>query len=127
MALTLVLDGNINLQLTDEARPIPVPLRFNLSYTQKVLYDFDFSGAAANVAVPQGSLTAPKAILVFVREGSLSLSWSATGEGPTVLTANPSPPPADVPTLLLFRFQPGAGQLYTTVAAAARGSIWLFS
>lgn len=126
MALSIALDGNVLIQLTDESRPVPVPVKFNLTYNEKVMYDFAFSGTVTNQAVPQGSVTNPRMILVWVREGSVALSWDASGTFPTTIGANPTPPPADAPLLILMRYAPSAGQLYLTTTAPARGAVWLF-
>lgn len=125
MSLTIALDGNVLLQLTEEARPVAIPLKFNLTYREKVLYDFNFPGAVTNQAVPQGSVTNPRILLVWVREGSVSFSWDIGGAAPTVIAANASPPPADTPLLVMMRHAPGAGQLYMTTTAPARGAVWL--
>lgn len=126
MALSIALDGNLLLQLTEESRPVPIPVKFNLTYNEKVMYDFAFTGTVTNQAVPQGSVTNPRFILVWVREGAISLSWTSGGAGPTEIAANPTPPPGDPPIMLLMRHAPGAGQLYITTTAPARGAVWLF-
>lgn len=127
MALTISMDGTLSLQLTDEARPTPVPVKFNLTYTKKMMYDFVNTTTVSHVAVPQGGVTAPRFILVFVREGEIELSWDSGGANPTVIQANPIQSPPDVPVMFLGpRHQPDAGQLYLTSAGVARGSIWIF-
>lgn len=126
MSLSIAFAGTLNIQLSEEARPTPVPVNFNLSYTEKVMYDFSFPGSVTHQAVPQGSVTAPRFMLVWVREGAIDLSWSSTGDAPTSIAANPTPPPADTPVLLLMRHAPGASQLYVTTTSAARGAIWIF-
>lgn len=125
MSLSIALDGNILLQLTEEARAVSVPVKFNLTYNEKVLYDFAFSGAVTNQAIPQGSVTNPRFILVWVREGAISLSWASDGSAPTAISANPTPPPTDPPLMMLMRYAPGAGQLYITTTAPARGAVWV--
>lgn len=126
MALSIALDGNVLIQLTDESRPVPVPAKFNLTYNEKVMYDFAFTGTVTNQAVPQGSVSNPRIMLIWVREGSVSFSWDSGGGGATVIAANPTPPPADTPLWILMRHAPGAGQLYMTTTAPARGAVWLF-
>lgn len=126
MSLSIALDGNLSIQLTDEARPTPLPMKFNLSYTRKNMHDFVFSGVVTNQAVPQGTVTNPTIVLVWVREGGISLSWNSGGLGPTEMAANPTPPPGDPPMMMLMRFAPGPGQLYVTTTGPARGAIWVF-
>lgn len=127
MALTIALDGNLTIQLSPEARPAAVPLKFALSYTKKAMHDFVHTGAVSNVAVGQGSVTAPKFVLIWVREGSVNFSWNVAGDAPTTISANPNPPPGDVPVFLLMRYDPAASQLYMTTTGAAAGSVWVFS
>jgi len=127
MALTIAMDGTLSIQLTDEARPTPIPVKFNLTYTKKVMYDFVNTTTVSHVAVPQGGVLHPRFILVFVREGEIELSWDAGGANPTVIQANPVQSPPDVPVFMLARYQPDdVGQLYLTSAGVARGAIWLF-
>jgi hypothetical protein len=65
-------------------------------------------------------------VLVFLYSGTISLSWDATGLAPTVISANPTPPPTDRPLLMLFRYNAPASALYLSTTGAARGAIWLF-
>lgn len=123
---TISFTGTINLQLTDESRPAPIPLAASLTYTEKTLVDFSYAATQTNVALAQGTVTAPKWILVQVTEGAVSLSWLSDGTGPTVVKANAAPPPTDPGTLLLMTYSPGAGQLYLSCTGPARGRIWLF-
>lgn len=126
MSLSIALDGTVSIQLTPEARPTPIPIKFVRNYNEKIMYDFALSGAVTNQAIPQGSVTNPHTVLVWVREGSIELSWDSGGDGATEISANPSPPPEDAPLMILMRYAPGAGQLYITTTAAARGAVWLF-
>lgn len=126
MALTIAMDGTLSIQLTDEARPTPVPVKFNLTYTRKVMWDFSNVTDVTNFAVPQGSMTAARFILVFVREGEIELSWNSGGANPTIIKANPVQSPPDVPVMMLARHDPEASQLYISSVGVARGAIWLF-
>lgn len=126
MALTLTLDGNLLIQLTEDARPIAVPLKFSGTYTEKVLYDFNFASSQSHVAAPQGSVTAPRFIVVWVQEGTVEFSWDSAGANPTIIGANPTPPPAESPLMVIMRYAPGAGQLYLTCSGPARGRLWIF-
>lgn len=126
MALSFSLSGTLNIQLTDEARPTPIPLTFSTTYSEKAIHDFHYTGAVTNQAIPQGTVTAPRLILVWVREGSITLSWAADGAGGTAIQANPTPPPTESPLMVLTGYSPSARQLYITTSGAARGSIWLF-
>lgn len=125
MSLSLRLDGNIFIQLTDEAQPFPVPLKVVLSYMEKIIYDFSHTTTQTNAVIPQGSITAPKFVLVFVREGTINLSWDSAGAGSTSFTADPQTP-ANVPVMFLYRGTATAAQLYLSSTGVARGAIWLF-
>lgn len=127
MALSISLDGNLSVQLTPEARPQPIPVKFALSYTKKGMFDFVLPANSANVPVGPGGVAAPKFVLIWVREGSVDFSWDSGGDAPTTVTANPNPPPADVPVMLLMRYEPSAGTLYMTSLLGARCEVWLFS
>jgi hypothetical protein len=126
MASTIKLTGNLLIQLAEGAVPAPVPVGFEMSYTEKVIYDFSYVSSQTNVAVPQGSIGNPRFVLVFLYSGSISLSWDAGGAAPTVITANPTPPPSDRPLMMLFRYNAPTSQLYLSSPAAARGAIWIF-
>ena len=126
MASTIKLTGNLLIQLAEGASPSPVPVGFEMSYTEKVIFDFSYLTAQTNLAVPQGSISNPRFVLVFLYQGSINLSWDAGGAAPTVISANPTPPPADRPLMMLFRYNAPASALYLTSFAAARGAIWIF-
>ena len=126
MASTIKLTGNLLVQLTEGSAPAPIPVGFEMSYTEKVIYDFSYLSAQTNVPVPAGSVTNPRFLLVFLYEGAISLSWDSGGAAPTELAANPTPPPNDRPLLMLFRYGAPASALYLSTAGAARGAIWIF-
>jgi hypothetical protein len=126
MSSTIKLTGNLLVQLAEGAQPAPVPINFDLSYTEKVIYGFNYNTPVTNQLVPAGSITNPRFVLVFLYEGSINLAWNAAGDGATVLSANPTPPPSDRPVLMLFRYNAPASSLYITVPTSARGEIWLF-
>jgi len=127
MPLSISLDGNLLIQLSPEARPTPVPLKFALQYTRKAMFDYVLAPNTANLAVGPGSVTAPKFVLIWVREGTVSFSWASNGAGAMDVSANPNPPPGDVPVVFLMRFEPGASTLYMTSTAGAVCSVWLLS
>ena len=126
MAATIQLSGNLLVQLSEGAQPAPVPVGFSMTYNEKVIYGFNYNGVVSNQPVPAGSVTNPRFVLVFLYEGSISLAWNVDGDGPTVISANPTPPPADRPIMMLFRYNAPASALFISVAASARGEIWLF-
>lgn len=126
MSLSIKLTGTLNIQLTDEAQPFPVPVNYAMQYSEKVLYDFLNNGTVTHVAVPQGSVTNPSLIIVWVREGSIDLSWDPGGANPTTITANPVPTTVNTPLMILSGYMPAARQLYLTSTGVARGAIWLF-
>jgi hypothetical protein len=126
MSQILKLTGSLLIQLAEGAQPAPVPVGFNTTYTEKQLYGFTFTGAQSVIPVPAGTVTAPRCVIVFLYEGSISLSWANDGAGAEVLTANPSPPPNDVPVKIMFRYSAPTSALYISTTGAARGEIWLF-
>ncbi len=123
---SLTFVGNLNLQLSDGARPQPVPLSFEITYTKKLLHDFSFAAAQTNLAVPQGTVTSPRVIYVEVTSGEVSISRVIAGTAPTTLIANATPPPDMKPFLLQFSYEGIPEQLYITTPGAASGKIWLF-
>lgn len=127
MALSFALDGNLLIQLTPEARPQPIPVKFALSYTKKAMFDFVLPPNTSNLAAGPGSVTAPKFVLIWVREGSVDFSWASNGAGAITISANPDPPPADVPVVILMRHEPDAATLYMSCTDAARCDVWLLS
>ena len=127
MSLSIALSGAVNIQLTEEARPMCVPVDWSQSYTQKAMQDFLIPSAVSNVAVGQGSVTAPRMMLVWVMAGSVSLCTSVSGTGAIPLVANPTPPPADQPSLVLMTYGSAAVQwYYTTTIPNSAFRIWLF-
>lgn len=126
MSSTIKLTGNLLIQLAEGAQPAPVPVGFELTYTEKALFGFSYTTPIANELVPAGSITNPRFVLVFLYAGAISLAWNADGDGATELSANPIPPPTDRPVLMLFRYNAPESALYITVAESARGEIWLF-
>jgi hypothetical protein len=126
MAKQIKLTGNLLVQLAEGAQPAPIPLSFDMSGTEQIIYGFNHLTPVSNQLVPAGSVTNPRFILVFLYEGSISLAWNVAGDGATVLSANPTPPPSDRPLLMLFRYNAPASSLYLTVPSNARGEIWMF-
>lgn len=124
---TISLTGTLNVQLTNEARPQPVPIAFSTQYSKKALVDFDFTVAQSNTPISQpGTVDAPRLIFVQVIEGEVNLSWSPSGDSPTTIRANPSPPPNEPPMMLLYSYAPESGQIFLSTPGPARGRIWLF-
>lgn len=123
---TVALTGNLTVGLTEDARPAPVPINISMTYSKKQMYDFSHSGAVTNSTIPQGTVTAPRFAFVQVTSGSAAFSWASDGAGGLTLTANATPPPADVPSLLMFTFSTASRQLYITTTGAATGRVWLF-
>jgi hypothetical protein len=123
---TIQHTGNLLIQLTPESQPAPVPVGFSMTYTEKVLYDFNFIAAQTVIPIPAGTVSNPRFVVVFVRTGTVRLSWNSDGTDFTEISANPSPPPTDVPLMLLFRYNAPASALYIVTPGAATGSVWLF-
>jgi len=123
---TIKLTGNALVQLMDGATPQPVPVAFDAVYTEKLLAGINYTSAQTNLAIGPGSVTNPRIVMVFIYEGTMSLSWGVDGANPTVLSANPTPPPTDRPVLVMFRYNAPASTLYLTTTGPVRGEIWLF-
>ena len=79
MSSTIKLTGNLLVQLAEGAQPSPVPVGFEMTYTEKVIYGFNYNTPVANQPVPAGSVTNPRFVLVFLYEGSISLAWNIAG------------------------------------------------
>lgn len=119
------LTGNLLLQLTEDALPSTVPVGFETTYTEYSMHNFAYTTAQTNIVVPQGSVTAPRIVLVFLREGAITLSWASDGAGGMLLTANTLTGTNDKPVIVLYRYAAPVSQLYLS-CAAAKGSIWVF-
>ena len=127
MPSQIQLVGNLNLQLTDESKPFPVPLSFGFNYNEYSMHQFNHAVVVANQAVNQGTVGNPRGVLIQVLEGSVDFSWDVAGVGAWRVSANPTPPPTDVPFMLYFTHGAPARQLYLTVVTApARGRVWVF-
>lgn len=123
MSHSIKLVGNLLIQLATGATPTPVPVGVDTVYNEKLIYEFNYTASQTNTPVPAGSVTNPRWVIVFVDEGTISLSWDSSGDAPTVLTA--SSISANKPVMILFRDTAPAGSLYITTTAPARGQIWL--
>lgn len=127
MTSQVQLSGNLNIQLTDEARPMPIPLSFLINHNEYQLSQFNHTSVVTNQAVNQGTVQNPRIIVIQVLEGSVDFSFDSAGAGAWRLTANGTPPPSDTPLLMYFTHNAPAKQLYmTTVTTPARGRIWFF-
>lgn len=127
MTTQVQLTGTLNLQLTDEARPAPIPLSFGFNFSEYSLHQFNHTSVVTNQAVNQGTVANPRGVLIQVLEGSVDFSWDIAGAGAWRVSANPTPPPTDVPFMLYFTHNAPVKQLYLTVVTApARGRVWVF-
>lgn len=123
---TAKLVGNLLLQLLPGATPQTVPVGFEMSYTEYAMQDFSYATSQTNLAVSQGSVGGPRLVLVFLTEGTMSIGWTADGDGATPLTANPVPGGNDKPVWIMYRYSAPTSQLYMSCSAGAKGQIWVF-
>lgn len=127
MAKKITLAGNLFIQLADEVKPQPIPLALDISYTEKSLVDYSWSTDQTNKALAQGTVTAPRFILIEVVEGQLSLSTSAAGTGGVLYAANPTPAAGDPPARgIMFTFDPATATFYATTVGPTRAKVWFF-
>jgi hypothetical protein len=119
--------GNVYIQMGAETKPAAIPMTFSFDYSEKCITDNNWTTSQTNAAVPQGTVDAPRVVMVEVLEGSLQLATNNTGAGAFTLSANPTPQAGDPPAMFLFfTFDPAALQLYVTTTAPARARISLF-
>jgi hypothetical protein len=124
---TITLTGNLFIQLAGEAKPAPLPLNTSLDYTEKSVVDYSWTTPQTNLALSQGTVTAPRFIYVEVTEGAIALSTSAVGAGAVTYSANPTPQAGDPPARgIMFTFNPATAQFYVTSLGPARAKIWFF-
>lgn len=123
---TAKLTGNLLLQLLPGATPQTVPVGFETSYTEYAMFDVAYTSAQTNVPVGQGSVGAPRLVLVFLTEGTMSVGWDSAGVGAWPLAANSVPGSNDKPVLVMFRYTAPTSQLYMSCSAGAKGQIWVF-
>lgn len=120
--------GNLLINLKDSAQPAPEPIEWALSaYTQKAVLGVDFSTPQADLAVADGSITAPKVLYVEVISGVLDLKWD-TGGGSvaTRLSMDADPVPVYRAQLMLFTPVGVARTLYLSSPGPVKANIWLF-
>lgn len=126
-AKQLKVTGTVSLSLTDRAVPGPAPLDFVLNYSQKAVLEYDFPTAQTDLAVSDGSITAPKAVFVELREGVIDLKWDTdNGSVSTRLSMSADPAPTERAKLLLFTPVGTARTLYISSVAGFKADIWLF-
>ncbi len=123
MSLTLDFAATLTLKLNEDMRPAPLPIAFSLTYTKNAMHDGSTTGAVTNQAIPQGSVTAPKFVLVQVLSGTVSFSWDSAGAGVEVLTAGETGVPA---TKIMARSNATAAQLYITTTGPASYRVWMY-
>lgn len=118
--------GTLSLTLTDRAVPGPMALDFVLNYSQKAVLEYDFATAQTNLAVSDGSITAPKAIFVELRAGTLDLKWDTNNDSvSTRLSMDADPVPTERAKILLFTPVGTARTLYLSSVAGFKADIWL--
>ena len=119
--------GNVYIQMGAETKPAAIPMSFSFDYSEKCITDNNWTTNQTNAAVPQGTVDAPRVVMVEVLEGSLELATNNTGAGAIALSANPTPQAGDPPAVFMFfTFAPEATQFYVTTTAPARARISLF-
>lgn len=123
----ITLTGNLFIQLAGESKPAPLPLNLDIDYTEKSVVDYAWTTAQTNLALSQGTVTAPRFIFVEVTEGALALTTAVGGTGATLYSANPTPQVGDSPARgIMFTFSPQTSQYYATTTGPTRAKIWFF-
>lgn len=127
-APSVKFSGNLLVNLKDSALPSPEPIEWALAtYTQKAILGVDFATAQEDLAVADGSLTAPKVLYVEVISGVLDLKWDAVGGSvPTRLSMDADPVPSSRAQLMLFTPVGTTRTLYISSPGAVKANIWLF-
>lgn len=116
--------ATVSLQLGTEARPSTSPIAIDITYTEKAMFDFAWTAPQTNLAIPQGSVSNPRVVIVEVLEGEVRLSTDSAGDGPIKLLANPTPEAGSPPaTFIMFTHDAQAAQYYVTTPAAARARV----
>lgn len=124
----ITLTGNLFIQLAGESKPAPLPLNLDIDYTEKSVVDYAWTTSQTNLALSQGTVTAPRFIFVEVTEGAVQLAPDPTTvDGHITLAANPTPASGDSPArMLFFTYAPEATQWYVTTTEPTRAKIWFF-
>ena len=123
----ITLTGNAFIQLAGESKPAPLPINLDFDYTEKSIVDYAWATAQTNLALSQGTVTAPRFIYVEVTEGAIALSTSSIGAGATRYAANPTPQIGDPPArAILYTFDPATAQYYVTTTVPTRAKVWFF-
>lgn len=127
-ATSVRFSGNLLLNLKDSAQPSPEPIEWALSvYDQKSVLGVNFTVAQTDLAVADGSITAPKVLYVEVLTGVLDLKWdNDAGTVPTRLSMDADPVPTHRAQLMMFTPVGTARTLYISSPGAVRANIWLF-
>ncbi len=127
-ATSVKFTGNLLVNLKDSAQPAPEPIEWALAaYSQKAIIGVDFSTAQTDLAVADGSITAPKVLYVELISGVLDLKWDVdAGTVPTRLSMDADPVPTYRAQLMMFTPVGTARTLYISSPGAVRANIWLF-
>lgn len=125
-AKQLKVTGTLAITLNDRAVPGPMQLDLTLNYSQKAVLEYDFATAQTDLAVSDGSITAPKAIFVELREGTIDLKWDTNVSSvPTRLSMDADPLPTERAKILLFTPVGTARTLYLSSVAGFKADVWL--
>lgn len=127
-ATSVKFTGNLLVNLKDSALPAPQPIEWALAaFTQNAVMGVNFAGAQTDLAVSDGSITAPKVLYVELLSGVLDLKWDTdVGTVPTRLSMDADPLPAYRAQLLLFTPVGTTRTLYISSPGPVRANIWLF-
>ena len=126
-ATAVRFSGNLVLNLKDSAVAQPTPIEWALqTYTQKAILGLDFTTAQTNLAVADGSITAPKVVYIEVESGVLDIKWDVEDSTvPTRLSMSADPVPTNRAQLMLFTPVGTARTLYVSSPGAVKANIWL--
>lgn len=127
-ATSVRFTGNFLLNLKDSAQPAPEPVEWALAtYAQKAVLGVDFATAQTDLAVADGSITAPKVLYIEVISGVLDAKWdTAVGTLPTRLSMDADPLPVYRAQLMLFTPVGTSRTLYISSPGPVKANIWLF-
>lgn len=119
--------GNLFFNLTDRAVPTPNPVEFALSvYSKGACLGYNEATAATDLAVADGSITAPKCVFIEVEEGDCTFRWETGSSVGTRLSMDADPVPTQRAMLLMFTPVGASRTLYITSTGAFKCRVWLF-
>lgn len=125
--MKFTLTGNIFLQLGTEAKPAPIPIQHEVEYTECSMSALAYATAQTDLALPMGTVTTPRVLVLEVAEGTISIGYSNSGVAPWNLAKSPTALASDPPARAFWITDTGiSGQLYLNTTGPCRFKMWLF-